>query len=91
MPEAPEPGKKLNDSGTRYAHLTDLLEEWETGLVVLQGRPVNPATIKAWTLKVTQLESGITLLRGHIDAMASYDHHGKYQLGKKIDALEVRK
>lgn len=69
-------GSQLEDVGTRYLHMVQLLEMWENGLVVLNGHP----TLSTENVKMKpQLEHGIELLRNHIDTMANVKDFLKYK------------
>lgn len=62
------PKLSLDDVGTRYRHLTDLLELWQLGLDV-----INKYNFGIDRENKRKLEHAIDLLKRHLDTKAGYD------------------
>lgn len=58
----------LEDVGTRYQHLSDILESWELGLDVLEHQTSSETN----QTRIQQLKAGISLLRTQMDQMAGF-------------------
>ena len=61
---------KLTDVGTRFRHWSDLLEAWESGLEITKRHSTQTDHDKE---RVTQLETGIELLRKQIEVCGRFD------------------
>src|SRR5579864_1459608 len=62
------PSQNLDDVGTRYQHLTDLMELWQTGLEVM-----NKYDFDSDKENKVKLKNAIELLQKHIDNKSGYD------------------
>lgn len=76
-----ESKQELTDVGTRYEHLTDLLNFWETGLDVMER-------IKCDSDKERRpkLEGAVELLKKYLDNKSGYDYRA-WSLRSAVDSI----
>lgn len=72
---------QLTDVGTRYAHLTDLLDLWEAGQSIMSRYAFDIDKMQK-----AELEAAIRLLRKHIDSLSNYDYKG-WNVRDEIEAI----
>jgi hypothetical protein len=70
----------LTDTGTRYKHLTELLDLWQVALDIAKRYDGNDKT------RYTKLESAIELLQKHIDNLGQYDQ-GAWNIRDEIERV----
>lgn len=76
---------KMTDEGTRYQHLTELLNEWETGLDIIRKRIPKGVQPIANADRAVKLYWAIDFLKTHIDFRSGFhDSVNQYKLRKSI-------
>jgi len=75
--------KQLEDIGTRYDHLIDLIELCADGVEVLQGYTYNTPMDSA---KRAKLQNTIEITRNILDSMSGYDQYD-YLTRKSVNSI----
>jgi len=60
---------QLTDVGTRWKHLSDLLEGWELAVNIIEDYGFHSEVDR---IRLNQLKGGIALLRKQIESMSNY-------------------
>lgn len=86
------PAVSLDDVGSRYIHLAELLEMWEIGIEILveRIRSTSYASGSDMPARLKKLEAAAETLRGTMDGMSSRIDY-QWKLGNQIDDLFKQK
>jgi hypothetical protein len=82
------PAVSLDDVGSRYTHLAELLEMWEIGIEILDEKIRNMAYSAGSGMpdKLQKLEAAAETLRGTMDGMSNRSDY-RWKLADQINAI----
>jgi hypothetical protein len=83
----------IEDVGTRYTHLSELLDLWKSGFEILTKQKEDYINTHAYfsnvkEMELKDLESAIRMLEKQLDVLTHYDEE-RYKVRQIVDAIEM--